>query len=110
MINGRKLIPVERAVQLITQKPAELFGLVDRGTLVEGSNADIVVFDPETIGSENAHMVADLPGGCSRLTADSYGIERVLVNGQAVIINGQFTGATPGTVLKSGKDTYTVLP
>ena len=110
MINGRKLVPVERAVQLITQKPAQLFGLVDRGTLVEGNNADIVVFDPATIGSENAHMVADLPGGCSRLTADSYGIERVLVNGQAVIINGQPTGATPGTVLKSGKDTYTVLP
>ncbi|MBJ7306622.1 MAG: amidohydrolase family protein [Acidimicrobiia bacterium] len=110
MLNGRKLIPIERAVQLITQTPAQLFGLVDRGTLVEGSNADIVVFDPETIGSENAHMVADLPGGCSRLTADSYGIERVLVNGIAVIINGQATGATPGTVLKSGKDTYTVLP
>jgi len=110
MINGRKLIPIERAVQLITEKPAQLFGLVDRGTLVEGSNADIVVFDSETIGSENAHMVADLPGGCSRLTADSYGIERVLVNGQAVIIDGQATGATPGTVLKSGKDTYTVLP
>ena len=110
MLNGRKLIPIERAVQLITQTPAQLFGLVDRGTLVEGSNADIVVFDPETIGSENAHMVADLPGGCSRLTADSYGIERVLVNGIAVIIDGQATGATPGTVLKSGKDTYTVLP
>ena len=110
MLNGRKLIPIERAVQLITQTPAQLFGLVDRGTLVEGSNADIVVFDPETIGSENAHMGADLPGGCSRLTADSYGIERVLVNGTAVIINGQATGATPGTVLKSGKDTYTVLP
>ncbi|CAB4817006.1 unannotated protein [freshwater metagenome] len=110
MLNGRKLIPIERAVQLITQTPAQLFGLVDRGTLVEGSNADIVVFDPETIGSENAHMVADLPGGCSRLTADSYGIERVLVNGTAVIIDGQATGATPGTVLKSGKDTYTVLP
>jgi len=110
MLNGRKLIPIERAVQLITQTPAQLFGLVDRGTLIEGSNADIVVFDPETIGSENAHMVADLPGGCSRLTADSYGIERVLVNGTAVIINGQATGATPGTVLKSGKDTYTVLP
>ena len=110
MLNGRKLVPIERAVQLITQKPAELFGLVDRGTLVEGSNADIVVFDPATIGSENAHMVADLPGGCSRLTADSYGIERVLVNGEAVIIDGQPTGATPGTVLKSGRDTYTVLP
>jgi len=110
MINGRKLIPVERAVQLITQKPAQLIGLIDRGTLAEGMNADIVVFDPATIGSENAHMVADLPGGSSRLTADSYGIERVLVNGVAVIIDGQPTGATPGTVLKSGTDTYTVLP
>jgi N-acyl-D-aspartate/D-glutamate deacylase len=110
MINGRKLIPVERAVQLITQKPAELFGLTDRGTLTVGNNADVVVFDPETIGSENAHMVADLPGGCERLTADSYGIERVLVNGTAVIVDGQPTGNTPGTVLKSGIDTYTVLP
>ena len=110
MLNGRKLIPVERAVQLITQKPAELFGLVGRGTLAEGNYADIVVFDPETIGSENARMVADLPGGCSRLTARSYGIERVLVNGTAIIVDGEPTGATPGSVLKSGKDTYTVAP
>lgn len=110
MINGRKLVPVERAVQLITQKPAELFGLIDRGTLEPGKLADLVVFDPDTIGSENAHMVADLPGDCARLTADSYGIERVLVNGTAVIVDGQPTGATPGSVLKSGRDTYTVVP
>lgn len=110
MIRGRKLVPVEKAVHLITQVPAQLFGLVDRGTLEVGTNADIVVFDPETIGSENAHMVADLPGGCERLTADSYGIERVLVNGTAIIVDGQPTGSTPGTVLKSGTDTYTVLP
>jgi len=81
-----------------------------RGTLKVGNYADVVVFDPETIGSENAHMVADLPGNCERLTADSYGIERVLVNGKAVIVDGQPTGVTSGTVLKSGKDTYTVLP
>ena len=110
MLNGRKLVPIERAVQLITEKPATLFGLVDRGTLVEGNFADVVVFDPATIGSENARMVADLPGGCSRLTAESNGIERVLVNGTVVIVDGQPTGATPGTVLKSGTDTYTVLP
>ncbi|MBU3702601.1 MAG: amidohydrolase family protein [Acidimicrobiia bacterium] len=110
MLNGRKLVPIERAVQLITQKPAELFGLVGRGTLVEGNFADIVVFDPETIGSENARLVADLPGDCVRLTAQSYGIERVLVNGTTVIVDGEPTGATPGTVLKSGRDTVTVLP
>lgn len=108
MIRGRQLVPVERAVQLITQVPAELFGLKDRGVLVEGMAADIAVIDPETVGSENAHMVADLPGGCERLTAGSFGVERVLVNGTAVIIDGQPTGTTPGTLLKSGRDTYTV--
>ncbi|MBU3700487.1 MAG: amidohydrolase family protein [Acidimicrobiia bacterium] len=110
MLNGRKLLPIERAVQLITPKPAELFGLVGRGTIVEGNFADIVVFDPETIGSENARLVADLPGDCVRLTARSHGIDRVMVNGTTVIIDGEPTGATPGTVLKSGRDTVTVLP
>ena len=109
-IRGRKLVSVERAVQLMTEVPASLFGLADRGTLTVGNNADVVVFDPDTIGSENAHMVADLPGGCERLTADSFGIERVLVNGEAVIVDGRPTGSTPGTVLRSGRDTHTVLP
>jgi N-acyl-D-aspartate/D-glutamate deacylase len=108
MIRGRKLIPVEKAVHLMTQVPAELFGLRDRGTVEVGRLADLVVIDPETVGSENARMVADLPGGCERLTAGSFGVERVLVNGVAVIVDGQATGATPGTLLKSGVDTYTV--
>lgn len=110
MLNGRKLVPIESAVHMLTEKPAKLFGLVDRGTIAEGNYADLVVFDPNTIGSEDARMVADLPGGCSRLTAKSNGIERVLVNGTVVIVDGEPTGATPGTVLKSGTDTYTVLP
>ena len=108
MIRGRKLVPVERAVQLITQVPAELFGLRDRGTLELGKAADIAVIDPDTVGSENAHMVADLPGGCERLTAGSFGVERVLVNGTAVIVDGEPTGAVPGTLIKAGRDTYTV--
>jgi len=90
--------------------PAELFGLRDRGTVEVGKRADLVVIDPETVGSENARMVADLPGGCERLTAGSFGVERVLVNGTAVIVDGQATGATPGTLLRSGLDTYTVEP
>jgi N-acyl-D-aspartate/D-glutamate deacylase len=110
MIRGRKLIPVEKAVNLMTQVPAELFGLRDRGTVEVGKRADLVVIDPETVGSENARMVADLPGGCERLTAGSFGVERVLVNGTAVIVDGQATGATPGTLLRSGLDTYTVEP
>jgi N-acyl-D-aspartate/D-glutamate deacylase len=108
MLRGRKLIPVEQAVHLMTQVPAELFGLTDRGTLEIGKMADVAVIDPETVGSENAHMVADLPGGCERLTAGSFGVERVLVNGTAVVEKGEALGTTPGTLLRSGIDTYTV--
>ncbi len=108
MIRGRKLVPVEKAVHLMTQVPAELFGLRDRGTLEVGRHADIAIIDPETVGSEPAHMVADLPGDCERLTAGSFGVERVLVNGTVVVEKGEATGTVPGTLLKAGIDTYTV--
>ena len=108
-IRGRKLVPVEFAVKMMTTQPAKLFGLVDRGELREGACADVVVFNPDEIGSEDAMLVTDLPGNSSRLTAGSFGVKRVLVNGVTIVENGVANGAVPGTVLKSGKDTYTVL-
>lgn len=107
-IRGRRLIPVEQAIRLMTSAPAALFGLRDRGVLRPGAHADIVVFDPATIGSDDATLVADLPGGSSRLTAGSRGVDRVLVNGTTIVEHCCTTGATPGTVLHSGRDTYTV--
>ncbi len=108
-IRGRKLVPVEFAVKMMTSQPAKLFGLVDRGELREGACADVVVFNPDEIGSEDAMLVTDLPGNSSRLTAGSFGVKRVLVNGVTIVENGVANGAVPGTVLKSGTDTYTVL-
>jgi N-acyl-D-aspartate/D-glutamate deacylase len=108
MLRGRQLLPLERAVQLITEAPAQLFGLRDRGRLVPGAHADVVVFDPATIGSDNATLVNDLPGGAPRLTAGAQGIVRVLVNGVETVVDSQATGATPGTILRSGRDTATV--
>jgi N-acyl-D-aspartate/D-glutamate deacylase len=107
-IRGRKLVAVEEAVRLMTSAPAALFGLRDRGVLREGAIADVIVFDPATIGSEPATLVTDLPGDSSRLTAGSFGMVRVLVNGTAIVVNSQATGATPGTLLHSGRDTDTV--
>ena len=107
-IRGRKLVPVEFAVKMMTSQPAKLFGLVDRGELREGACADVVVFNPDEIGSEEAMLVTDLPCNSSRLTAGSFGVKRVLVNGVTIVENGVANGAVPGTVLKSGKDTYTV--
>jgi len=107
-LHGRKLTSVENAIRLMTSAPAALFGLTGRGVLAEGSVADVVVFDPDAIDSGDAELVADLPGGSARLTATSSGIRRVLVNGEAVVIDGALTGATPGTLLRSGVHTETV--
>jgi N-acyl-D-aspartate/D-glutamate deacylase len=107
-LRGRQLVSLERAVQLITSAPAALFGLRDRGVLREGAIADIVVFDPATVDAEEATLVRDLPGDAARLTAGSQGVLRVLVNGVPIVEEGKPTGATPGTVLRSGRDTETV--
>ncbi|HZM56538.1 MAG TPA: amidohydrolase family protein, partial [Acidimicrobiales bacterium] len=107
-LRKRKLVPLERAVQLMTEAPAELFGLHDRGRVAVGLAADLFVFDPETVGSEPATLVHDLPGGSPRLIADSTGVFRVLVNGVETVANGKPTGNLPGTLLRSGRDTVTV--
>ena len=109
-LRGRKLVPLERAVQLMTDVPARLFGLRDRGRIAEGFHADLVVFDPETVGAEHAHLVHDLPGDSPRLTA---GVDRracgCCVNGVVTVVDGEATGDLPGTVLRCGRDTDTVV-
>lgn len=107
-INGRKLVSVEHAVKMMTSAPASLFGFTDRGVLREGACADVVVFDPSSVGSEDARLVSDLPGNSSRLTAGSHGVKRVLVNGVVIVEEGVANGNVPGRVLRSGVDTHTV--
>jgi N-acyl-D-aspartate/D-glutamate deacylase len=107
-LRGRKLATVEQAVKMMTADPAGLFGLKDRGTLTVGAHADVVVLDPDAVDSGPAKLVNDLPGDSGRLVADSNGVERVLCNGVAIVEHGAATGAVPGTLLRSGRDTETV--
>jgi N-acyl-D-aspartate/D-glutamate deacylase len=107
-LRGRRLVSMERAVQLITQAPAELFGLRDRGLVREGYHADLVVFDADTVATGDVNLVHDLPGGTARLSADSIGVHHVLVNGRATVVDGKSAGDLPGAVLHSGRDTRTV--
>jgi N-acyl-D-aspartate/D-glutamate deacylase len=107
-LRGRKFMSLERAIYHLTDKPARLFGLRDRGRITEGAFADLVVFDPDAVGSQPACLTHDLPEGGARLVAGSLGVHRVFVNGIETVRDGDSTGATPGTVLRSGRDTDTV--
>ena len=109
-MRDRSLLSLEECVQLLTDEPARLFGLKDRGRVAVGYCADVVVFNPDTVASEPIVERNDLPGDCERLYAGAVGVEHVLVNGTEIITSGHPTGATPGTLLRSGRDTETVLP
>ena len=107
-LRGRKLATLERAVQMLTDDPAQLFGLWERGRIAEGWHADLVLFDPERIDAGTATLVHDLPGDSPRLDAKAIGIRAVWVNGVEAIRDDVVTGAVPGKVLRSGRDTRTV--
>ncbi|MEU9864480.1 D-aminoacylase [Streptomyces sp. NPDC047971] len=107
-LRGRKLLPLEQAVKMLTDDPARLFGLRERGRIAEGFHADLVLFDPERIDAGPATLVHDLPGDSPRLDSRAIGVVSVRVNGVETIRDDEVTGAIPGKVLRSGRDTRTV--
>jgi len=106
-VRERHLLSVEEAVHLLTDVPARLYGLVERGQLQQGWHADVVVIDPATVATDAVSMRFDLPGGAGRLYAGARGIDDVVVNGTAIVRDGELTDARPGSVLRSGRDTRT---
>jgi N-acyl-D-aspartate/D-glutamate deacylase len=66
------------------------------------------MFDPATVDHGPERTRYDLPAGAPRLVADAHGIASVFVAGVEVCHDGVATGAMPGTVLRSGRDTETV--
>ncbi len=90
-VRDEKLIPLEQAVYRLTTLPATNLGIKDRGALKPGYYADVVVFDPATIGDrstfEKPHQY-------------SVGVRDVFVNGVAVLRDGEHSGATPGRAVR----------
>jgi len=90
-VRDEKLISLEQAVYRLTTLPATNLGIKDRGALKPGYYADVVVFDPATIGDRSTF---DKPHQYS------VGMRDVFVNGVGVLRNGEHSGATPGRAVR----------
>jgi N-acyl-D-aspartate/D-glutamate deacylase len=108
VVRDRGLVSLEQAVQLMTDTPARLYGLRERGRVQQGWVADLTIFDPTTVGYLPSVTVHDLPGGSSRLVAEAVGVPHVIVNGQFALRDGTPTGARTGVTLRTGRDTERV--
>jgi N-acyl-D-aspartate/D-glutamate deacylase len=75
---------LEEGIRRLTSHPAHAFRIPDRGRLVEGAPADLLLFDPSTVGISKPRAQRDLPGGGSRMVRDPSGVHGVWVNGTMV--------------------------
>jgi N-acyl-D-aspartate/D-glutamate deacylase len=106
-VRGKNVLSLEEAVRMLTSRPAEVFGIKDRGRLAVGLPADVIVFDRKTVGASPLRRVHDLPGGEDRLVSDAMGIGAVIVNGALIRRNGvdmtESDAKLPGRLLRNGR-------
>jgi N-acyl-D-amino-acid deacylase len=95
-VRDRAEISLEAAVHELTGRQAATLGFGGRGVITPGHAADLVVFELDELRWEPDSMVADLPGGGSRLRRPPGGYRHTIVAGEIVQTEGTLTGARPG--------------
>ncbi len=99
-VREKQALTLEDAVRRLTSVPAACWGLEGRGLIREGCAADLIVFDPDTIGPQMPELVYDLPAGARRLKQKAAGLLATVVNGEVLLRNNEHTGAEPGRLLR----------
>jgi N-acyl-D-aspartate/D-glutamate deacylase len=100
-VREREAVRLESAIEMMTSRPAAIWGLHDRGRIAPGFAADITVFDPDTVGPRMPTVVDDLPGGAHRLEQLADGFIATIVNGSILTMDGEATEARSGQLLRS---------
>ena len=91
MVRERRELTLEEAVYKLTAQPADRMRLGDRGRLIEGKQADVVVFDPDEFSDQGTLDDPNRP---------AIGVRHVVVNGEPALTDGTETGRRGGRVLR----------
>ena len=100
-VREKKIMTLEHAVRRLTFDSASALGLYDRGLLRPGMNADVVIFDPDTVKPLPESIVHDFPANGWRVKEPAAGVSATIVNGEVLLENGEHTGALPGKVARN---------
>ncbi len=105
-VREKQVIAFEEAIRMLSSRPAEVFGITDRGLLLVGRPADGLIIDPESVHCGKLQRVYNQPAGQDRLIAEAFGIDAVIVNGTLLRQQGEDQldpeGPLPGQLLRSG--------
>jgi len=99
-VREKQAVTLEEAVRMLSFVPASYWGLTGRGLLRAGWNADLVIFNPDTVTPMMPELAYDLPAGARRLKQKATGIMATVVNGEVVLRQNEHTGALPGQLLR----------
>jgi N-acyl-D-aspartate/D-glutamate deacylase len=99
-VRERGVLTLEQAINQLTGRIADAYGIQGRGLLRTGYAADVAVFDPQTIRALEPEWADDYPGGLRRLVQHSEGMHFTVVNGRVVFENGKLAGDLPGHIVR----------
>jgi N-acyl-D-amino-acid deacylase len=103
-VHKRQVLMLEEGVRRITSELADFLSLKNKGRVVPGMDADLVLFDPATVKPYPSEWVNDLPGGKPRLIERAEGIAYTLVGGNILFAHNQYQGGLPGRVIRSAAE------
>ncbi len=102
-VREQEIVSLEEAHYRMSTLPAHCAGFKDRGKLIEGAPADVVVYDYENLTLLPDEVAYDLPGGDWRRIQKAEGYRYTIVNGEVTFEDGKCTEATPGRLLRHGE-------